>query len=304
MKLWHLTLTVMSLAWLWQPPYAQADEQGWYLRQKSLWGGEHMMYVGTTGIRLYNKQMGFSAVASAPDWKVFLYNDKSRCYFEPPMTDKAAAQKIKRRLVSKVGTAMISGQPADHYQANSDDKEEQSEFWTATQISLPASFKRWIANTCKVPDIPGLPLRITYVDHSGKNVTAWDTFGCERGSIPVATFARPVGYKRVNDEVMVLMDAETKEDLAGVINEFKGSKQPAKTTGSQGLSTKAQQELQSVLGGKPLSAQGQQAVRSAVGNQKLSGQHQQMLNGILGGQGLSQQQQQQLNNLLEMYGKR
>lgn len=306
MRWLHLMLTAAVLAGLCSGPAAQANEQGWYLHQKSLWGGEHMIYVGTTGIRLYNKQMGVSAVCSAPDWKMVLYNDKSRCYFEPPMTDKTAAARISRTLISKLGSGMISGQPVNHYQGNSSkDKEEQSEFWTATQITLPISFKRWLANIYKLPEIPGLPLRITYIDRSGKNVTALDTLGCERGVITANLFARPTGYKRVNDEVMVLMDAETKEDLANVLNEFKGGSRS--TTGSRNssnLSSQAQQELQSVLGGRSLSSQAQQTVRSAVGNRKLSPQNQQTLNSILGGQGLTQKQQQQLNGLLEMYGKR
>jgi hypothetical protein len=308
MRRLHLMLAAAALAVLYMAAKAPAAEQGWYLHQKSLWGGEHMIYVGSSGIRLYNKQMGVSAVSSAPDWKMILYNDKSRCYFEPPVTDKTTAARISRTLVSKIGSGMISGQPVDHYQGSSSKNiEEQSEFWTATQISLPVSFKRWLANIYKVPEIPGLPLRITYVDSSGKTVTALDTLGCQRGVIPANLFARPVGYKRVNDEVMVLMDAESKDDLANVITEFKGTgstRSAAVNKGVQGMSNQAQQELQSVLGGKPLSAQARQAVGNAVGNRKLSPPNQQTLNSILNGQGLSQQQQQQLNSLLEMYGKR
>src|SRR5688572_22969730 len=89
MKRWTRLLTAaLACGLLCAPPQAaQADEQGWGLALKSPHLGMLYLYVTTQGFALVYPKTGAKFVMHAPNWKVVMYNDKTKTYYVESMED-------------------------------------------------------------------------------------------------------------------------------------------------------------------------------------------------------------------------
>jgi hypothetical protein len=212
-----------------------ADQQGWVLTQKSTRLGDQYLYVSPEGLKLVNPKLGFNIVTRGPDWNIIIFNEQTHNYYQT--TSEAWKHQIVARSGSttfsganwqKSGETKIAGMNSVSYRMNgtlrkydahgnsSPSKVTGSNYWVSSEIKVPARLIDLLATAYGLPPSTSVPLRLTYNEDGGER-TMLDTYRIDKAPIPVAYFAKPAGYKRVNSDAEVMMStdqAKMMQDMA------------------------------------------------------------------------------------------
>jgi hypothetical protein len=220
------------------PPAAKADEQGWGLMVKSPHVGILYLYITEAGFAIMIKETGAKFVTHAPEWRVAMYNDKSRVYYVERLQDlqsfsKGSPKSNKSRdaVANAAGSVrtgrseQIGGLPATQYfitTVSPDGGSREAEVWITKNILPPVQLhetmkKIFSIDTNKFP--PGLPLRIKMVDEDGKRELIYDTINVQKQTIHTASFSYPPSYKRVDSELAVLMDEKSRKKMESILDD-------------------------------------------------------------------------------------
>ena|GEM_PF-2290502 len=225
-------------------------EKGWILYQKSPFAGDQIVYISRDGVKSINPQMNLTCIVRATDPKIIYFNDKTRVYSEMTIDEWKANLEKRQAAVEGLGKAMgeqgqkplkktgeldIAGIKATQYiEENAPAGPPKSrnvlgleptgtssaEFCFANDIPVPAAFHLLSHKRVQTPTDKGVLLRMTSTAGDGTKITALDTTRFERQDFPADTFTAPTGYKRVKNEMEVLMGEGAGQAMESLFSEF------------------------------------------------------------------------------------
>jgi hypothetical protein len=264
MKRWTRLLTVALACGLLCAPIqpAQADEQGWGLALKSPHLGMLYLYVTTQGFALVYPKTGAKFVMHAPNWKVVMYNDKTKTYYVESMEDLKqygkgkTAQELKTHAKLNSTRKGVVGKIADKnaiqyfINASSNSGPKQVEAWITNDIHPPDQLglllgKLFDVDTSNFPK--GLPLKVKIADDSGKKDTLYETLKIDPQVIKSASFTYPANYKHVNSELEVAVDEASRRKMESILED---SDELTSLLGSSGSSKSSYGSTRSTYGAR------------------------------------------------------
>ncbi len=233
MKLWRWLSAVLAAPVATLTLSAGARAEGWVLQQYTPYGGEHILYVSSQGFKFLHKKMGVASVSKAPDWKLTIYNDKARTYFQTNYDQWRQRSARGQGLASlhqmrkyhhmpphKVGSETVAGIATTKYCAGAPGQPGSLTYWLSNNMSVPEQMNLFLSSELGLPSLPGLPLRVDQVDDRGRRIRALDTLSAQLSNLPASTFTYPTGYKRVSEDIEVLVPEETKQTAAELLNDL------------------------------------------------------------------------------------
>jgi len=217
---------------------AKADEPGHGMILNSPHVGLLYLYVTQGGIAVVFPKTGAKIVLHAPQWKVVMYNDKSKVYYVESIDDMTnldtrvskhgRAAQIARRAnsnsIRKGKTAQIAKLTATQYLIHtmSDSGPKLAETWITQDFTPPKQLidllgKLFRIETSNFPK--GMPLRVKLSDDAGKRDLIFETLKCEPQMIKSASFSYPTNYKRVDNEIAVLVDEASRKKMESILED-------------------------------------------------------------------------------------
>jgi hypothetical protein len=184
-------------------------------------------------------RLGLTIISKAPDWTAYVYNENNKNYVEIPKgqwntrftlfhTNGIRLKEGKATLTSqKTGKSMkIAGFKANEVKVIREarpelgmPKEITTEIWIASEIVPPPPVAQLFCEHLNVPVQRGIPLRV-FQKAKGKMVSVLDTLSIKRGPIPPDAFEPMKGYKKVKDEMQLIMDDASEDMIGGPLDKF------------------------------------------------------------------------------------
>lgn len=198
-----------------------AQPNGWLLHQTTSIQGNQVAYLSTTAMK--TESLSYTTIVRAPKYTTSLYNNRTKCYLTKTYTEwkqrLSSAKHAATRLDVRQGkSGTIAGLRARQIfldKTKSGHRTKHFEFWVTKEIGIPQQFVECCASLCEVPAEYGLPLRVIRTRQDGGKTIVLDTQSCKRTVIPPSTWQGPEGYKRVSDEVTVMMGDIEMGDILG-----------------------------------------------------------------------------------------
>ncbi len=209
---------------------AQADSEALVLHQNSAFLGKQVMYL--TPAKVVLKSELFSIILRVKEDRIYIYNDKKKCYVDQPYS--AWARRVGGQLASnphatltKSQATTICGWKCTQYRMEPKKGfvTDRCEFFVSPDSNLPATTLAAVAKFGDFPQGVGLPLRAVKISVHGKRINGLDTTKIERKPVPDSIFKLPAGYRKVEDEVEVLL-ADEDEGMEGLLDEMSGPAAP------------------------------------------------------------------------------
>ncbi len=204
---------------------AQADD-GYYSYQTSSTMGDQDTYVTNSAVKIADRSHGTVVVATAPQWKVFAFNTRTKriCSFTSPRTFTGIGNKlatvtggvtlynIPLKPTSKTvlhGINAIELQtPKSFVDKQIKDKEHESadprfvqsaQMLVAEKVTLPVEAATVLSRFYGVPLQRSMPLQFKYISCRGDLNTILLTSEMKPVKLVAADFEIPKGYKTVTD---------------------------------------------------------------------------------------------------------
>lgn len=182
--------------------------------------GGRTLTVAKDGLKIFSRKGGLTIVSRAPDWRVVLYNFKSRLYWEMPRSqftgDSTARlysndqKDFRKAKWIKTGTQSKLGRTMDIYVMEPPPMGKRQ---GATSATYYVDSKAVIAKEAYdilgkvyfLPPVVGVPLRFKFRDLDDGAVNALETGTIETLTVSPDEFSCPSEYKKAKsmDEVMV-----------------------------------------------------------------------------------------------------
>jgi hypothetical protein len=194
-------------------------------------------------------RLGLIFITKAPDWKAYVFNENTRNFVELPydewqrrfvigQTNKLVDEHGRFRLTSRnTGkTEKICKFKAYEYvvERKADLKhgiptEKLTELWIASDIKAPPQITQIFCSRLNVPAAKGIPLKAIHRTN-GRMVPVLETLDVQKKGLPDSLFEPMKNYKRVKDEMGLMMDESAEDmvndllDTTGPSSEFKPQK--------------------------------------------------------------------------------
>ncbi|HEY9785553.1 MAG TPA: hypothetical protein V6D17_09150 [Candidatus Obscuribacterales bacterium] len=203
-------------------------KRDWFLRQASQVHGPIDCFVGPKGVRLEARDI--SILALSPDYKVTFVNNANRCYME--QTPQTAQKKTYWGANPKKGdkisfqrgkTTKIAGLMAVEYTrvvTNGRSRAVTGTCWVTKDLSLPRASSAALSKLLNVPPELGIPLRLIGLNAAKMKILYLDTIDAQRCVLPANTFNRPKGFRKVFDEVALILEDESSQKSGSVTTEL------------------------------------------------------------------------------------
>ncbi len=182
--------------------------------------GGRTLTVAKDALKILSRKGGLTIVSCAPDWKVVLYNSKSRLYWEMPRSQFAGdpnariyandqkgfreAKWKKAGTQRKLGRTMIiyvmePPPPGKRQGATS------ATYYIDSEAVIAKEAYEILGKVYFLPPIMGVPLKFKFRDLDDGAVNALDTGTIETLTVSGDEFSCPSGFKKAKslDEVMV-----------------------------------------------------------------------------------------------------
>ncbi|HEY9719332.1 MAG TPA: hypothetical protein V6C69_17780 [Trichormus sp.] len=225
-KLWLTSmcalLTTLVSAGSGNCAHPPAKGGSWNLTFSSSFAGNVTSQFNTDAVRMSFDKLGITVITKAPKWDALVYSETNKSYMEMPHNtwkDKFNASRFGGRKSSvkhdmksvKTGkSTMIAGQKADlvviNFVFKNAPPQKVAECWMADRVVPPPAFVELMHNMLNVPTDQGMPLRVTQFRENGKSATILDTTKVEQAPVPTASFVMPKGFKKVEDEMQLMVD--------------------------------------------------------------------------------------------------
>lgn len=220
---------------------ARAADAGWMLVQSSQTGGNLVLYVSPSGMKSVDRLSGVSMFTTGPDWKVTMYNDKSRTYYETTVSAWTASLERRGMRSRLEGATWRRGQqgnvaglrayefvmdrpPPARPQAAGSGKMKPpppvtgASYWVASDIQIPKAASALISKFYGVPDCQRVPLKLTISDGARANALTITTLKAQQ--VPVPGYVRPTGYALVRSDTEVFLDEESRREMNRLMSEM------------------------------------------------------------------------------------
>lgn len=211
-----------------------ARAQGWALTQFTPYGGQHFLYFSHDGMRLAQKKMGITIVAKSPDWKLTMYNDKAKTFYQTTyeelkqrsakgqglMSSFQRTNKLRGVAPRKGTTGNIAGMTATEYFLGPQGQPGSMICWVSTDITVPPQLTTILTSQFNLPQLKGVPLRVERVDDHGRKVTDLNTQASQLQNLAASNFTYPPNYRRVQEDIEVLVPDDTSQTAADLLNDL------------------------------------------------------------------------------------
>jgi hypothetical protein len=216
------------------------SQQGWVISQSSNFAGTVFSEVTPTALRMKVGRLGLILITKAPDWKAYIYNENTRNYVELPYSDWqkkfifGQTEKYKDQYGHSTLTAKQTGKTIRicklkafecvvERKGNSKlgiPTEKVTDLWVASEIDAPRQVAEIFCSRLNIPSQKGIPLRAIH-RNNGKMVQVLDTLDVQRKVLPPSNFEPLKNYKKVKDEMGLMMDDST-EDMVNDLLDTSG----------------------------------------------------------------------------------
>lgn len=230
---------------------AVGAETGWVFRQTSMLKGEQTLTVSPRGLK--HESMGIVIAATQPDWNVIVYNTKLKNVFDTKGRIESVNVGVNSELLtgdyfSKLrlkpeSRETLSGVNTQHYIMRSTavtDSGENSknikrwisrayvikaDMWATNVLEPPPQMQKILYELYKLPSVSGIPVKMTYVDSTGKTTNELVTKSVIKSTLESNTFATPKGYRTAMNisEVAVIRSKKMMDNMAEMFNDWRGS---------------------------------------------------------------------------------
>jgi hypothetical protein len=207
---------------------AYAKEQGWLLEQTSEISGKQEILWKTDAVRVSFEKNGLIMITKAPDWKVDIFSPYTKRYcqytfeqFKNKFCQEKQRHKANHVVLKGKKTQTIIGLRVTQYlmakakKSGVVDWSDSSELWVTKQLTMPQKVSEVFAEMASLPKGLGVPLRVLRIRNNGLTVRTINTLALHKTAINDSSFKMPTGYKRVSDELGVMLE----EDAEGLIAE-------------------------------------------------------------------------------------
>ncbi len=185
-------------------------------------------------MRMRISRLGLTIVTRAPEWTAYIYNENNKNYVEIPKGELGKrlilSQKIK--ATDKNGLPLLTSQRTGRSQTIGGHKASEirvfrkadpevgrqsstTELWIASDIAAPPEISEVFCQHLNIPVQQGIPLRVA-LQKSDKRISVLDTVTIKRGKVSQEIFAPMKGYRKVKDELQLLMEDSTQDVLEGL----------------------------------------------------------------------------------------
>ncbi len=235
-------LTLNSFAW----SKIVRGEEGWAIRQSSNFAGTVFSDITSHALRMHIGKLNLTIIAKAPQWNALVFNEASKTYIDLPYKDwqrrftysekgNARGSSAKPALVVRRSGNVVN---IGHFRTNEYwilrkaepkkhiSEEKVSQLWIALDIKAPMQISQIFCSHLGIPPQKGIPLKAKRCV-KGKMVSALETLSVERRVIPSSTFQALPGYRKVKNEIELLMGDDNNaamEDLLDMPTQAAGSK--------------------------------------------------------------------------------
>ncbi len=228
-------------------PCAQAAPpactQGWIFHQVSEYHGAMVLHLSLLGAKISSKNL--TLVMPGKNIAT-IYNDANKTYTQLSKKIWMERYALHPRIgkITKGKSAMVAGHKATQYFADRltprGRKMLTMEFWTTTDLGLPKEFTDDCLSICELPPGVGMPLKIYWIYSDKQRNTILDTLDSKKTSIAASEFKPKAGYKRVNDEMDLIIADDANNDFASLLLDDPGtSRKTAPKARSAAPSSKA-----------------------------------------------------------------
>jgi hypothetical protein len=204
---------------------ALATNQGWVLNLTSEMAGKMSIIWNKDALRMTFHKSGLVAIIKGPRWKVQFFSNLTKKYCEYSFEEFRAKFGQRRaapfnKVIACNKTARIVGLKASEYICARADKSgeidwsEKSEEWITKDLHMPGPTSTILSETAALPKSYGLPIRIIRYRNNLRASRAIDAVSYGRIAIKPDDFIVPSGYRRVADEVSVIME----EDMESLLD--------------------------------------------------------------------------------------
>jgi hypothetical protein len=213
---------------------------GWTISQTSNFAGSVSTELTATSMRMRIGRLGLTILSKAPDWTAYVYNENNKNYCEIQkgqwgkkftiggLNSLAKGRDGKTQLTSQpTGKTMkIFGYKVMQVEVIKAAKpeldqpaEKVTEVWIAADIHPPPPVSELFCQHLNIPVQKGIPLRM-FNRAKGKMVSVLDTLAIKKGPIAPETFDQLKGYKKVQDEMQLIMDDSTEDMIGGPLDKY------------------------------------------------------------------------------------
>ena len=228
-----ITLLISNAA-----PSAAANN-GWVIEQTRTLSGKARVYTSDHGRRFANIDAGYELVSSAPDWNVYMCNDRKKLYFPMVVGKELKARSLSLGLLHgyvlnnadlikwvKIRSTRYMGHPVDVWRGFYDGSKTGTngksgpgfaytvEFWVASDVSLAPQITAAYHVLLGWPkNVYYLPLRCIRIGKSGSKSTLLETQSFTAGCNSSDLFQVPKGYKLAHNEMDVIMNMDNMDEF-------------------------------------------------------------------------------------------
>ena len=206
-------------------------QQGWIISQSSNFAGTVLSELTSNALKMRVGKLGLIVIMKAPDWNAYIFNENTKNYVELPYkewqkklivsqgnklrdmrghlrleshstgrTIKICKFRAQEYFVDRKGDAKLGIPPL-----------RMTELWIASDIKAPPQITEVFCSQLSVPAAKGIPLKAIHRNNGGKMVPVLETLEVQRKALPVQNFEPLKNYKRVKDEVGLMMDESTED---------------------------------------------------------------------------------------------
>jgi hypothetical protein len=217
-------------------------QQGWMISQSSNFAGTVFSELTNNALRMRVGKLGLTVIMKAPDWNAYVFNENTKNFVELPykvwqekfvLGQESRLRGLKGHLKLESHTtgrtAKICKFKAQEYCVDRKGDPKQgtptqrvTELWIASDIKAPPEITEVFCSQLNVPAAKGIPLR-AFHRTNGRMVSVLETLDVQKKTLPASYFEPLKNYRRVKDEVGLMMDDST-EDM---VNDLLDSSSPS-----------------------------------------------------------------------------
>jgi hypothetical protein len=223
-------------------------QQGYVISQSSNFAGTVFSELTANALRMKVGKLGLIFIMKAPDWSAYVFNENTKNYVQLPykewqkklvmtqgnkIRDQRGQIKLESHRSGKI--AKICKFRAQEYvvERKGDAKlgiptQRMTELWIASDIKAPPQVTEVFCSQLNVPAAKGIPLK-AFHRTNGRLVSVLETLDVQKKALPASLFEPLKGYKRVKDEVGLMMDESTEDMVNDLLDSTGPSTLDSKT---------------------------------------------------------------------------
>jgi len=212
-------------------------EEGWVIRQNSNFAGTVFSDLTDHALKMHIGRLGLTIITKAPAWNALIFNENTKKYVDLPykrwqqrfiFSDKSNYRDSSGKL-SLLARNTGKMNEVDHFKtyeclvikkgdvSKNIPEEKISQLWIASDIKAPPQIAQIFCSHLAIPAQKGIPLKASRCVN-GKMISALETLSVERRFIPASTFESLPNYKKVKDELELVMSESTNEAMEDLLD--------------------------------------------------------------------------------------